>query len=59
LEWLATTTFNRAVDYYCASDDGACRRWAEKALGIASLNDDEGALHHALQSKYSGLSWEN
>ncbi|KAI9880696.1 MAG: hypothetical protein M1830_001329 [Pleopsidium flavum] len=59
LEWLATTTFNRAVDYYCASDDGACRRWAEKALSIASLNEDGGALHNTLQSKYSGLTWEN
>ncbi|KAI9820657.1 MAG: hypothetical protein M1827_005026 [Pycnora praestabilis] len=50
LEWLATTTFNRAVDFYCASDDTACRWWAEKALCIASLSDDGGGLHSMLQS---------
>ena len=35
LEWLATTTFNKAVDFYCASQSAECRRWAEKALSIA------------------------
>ena len=57
LEWLATTTFNRAVDYYCASDDGACTRWAEKALSIATLNDDGAVLHSILQNKFAGLNW--
>ena len=58
LEWVATTAFNRAVDFYCASQDEACRRWAEKALTIAELGDDGGALHHLLQAKYKGLAWE-
>ncbi len=39
LEWLATTAFNRAVDFYCASDDDGCKRWAEKALTLAGLLD--------------------
>ncbi|KAI9795239.1 MAG: hypothetical protein M1835_006135 [Candelina submexicana] len=58
LEWMATTTFNRAVDFFGASDDAASKRWAEKALNIAALSDDGGGLHKTLQSKYLTLSWE-
>ncbi|KAL8721519.1 MAG: hypothetical protein Q9225_001818 [Loekoesia sp. 1 TL-2023] len=58
LEWIATTTFNRAVDFYCASQDDACRRWAEKAISLAALGDDEGQLHQLLQNKYLGLAWD-
>ncbi|KAI9697243.1 MAG: hypothetical protein M1836_004807 [Candelina mexicana] len=58
LEWMATTTFNRAVDFFGASDDAASKRWAEKALNIAALSDDGGVLHKTLQSKYLTLSWE-
>ena len=59
LEYLATTTFNRAVDLYCTSQDEACRRWAERALGIAELCNDEGALRSLLMEKYGGLSWDD
>ncbi len=58
IEWMATTTFNRAVDFFGASDDAASKRWAEKALSIAALNDDGGALHRTLQSKFLTLSWD-
>jgi len=58
LEWLATTTFNRAVDFYCVSQDEACRRWAEKAITLASCGRDGGELHKLLESKYLGLQWE-
>jgi len=58
LEWLATTSFNRAVDFYCASDDTRCKTWAEKALTLAAAAEDGGALHGLLQEKYSGLAWE-
>ena len=57
LEWLTTTTFNRAIDFYCSSQDASCRRWAEKALLLSSLLEDGGALHEVLQEKYQGLSW--
>ena len=57
LEWLATTTFNRAIDFYCSSQDASCRRWAEKALLLSNLLEDGGALHEVLQEKYQGLSW--
>jgi hypothetical protein len=30
LEWLATTIFNRAVDYYLQEDDDKAKKWAEK-----------------------------
>ncbi|KAL9006441.1 MAG: hypothetical protein Q9188_000795 [Gyalolechia gomerana] len=58
LEWIATTMFNRAVDFYCTSQDEACRRWAEKAISLAALGDDDGQLHHLLQNKYLGLAWD-
>ncbi|KAL8812531.1 MAG: hypothetical protein Q9223_001013 [Gallowayella weberi] len=58
LEWVATTTFNRAIDFYCAAQDGACRRWAEKAMGLAALMGDERRLHRLLQDKFLGLAWD-
>lgn len=58
LEWLATTTFNRAVDFYCAGQDALCRRWAERAVELATLMPDAGALRRVLQEKYLGLAWE-
>lgn len=56
LEWLATTSFNRAVDFYCAGDDGSCRIWAEKSLGLAKEGD--AGLYNILFKKYSALTWE-
>ncbi|MCJ1312329.1 hypothetical protein MMC25_006003 [Agyrium rufum] len=59
LHWLATTTFNRAVDFYCASRDADCQRWAGLALAIAHATRDDGsALHAQLESKFVGLSFE-
>jgi len=57
LEWLATTTFNHAVDYYCLSQDIECRRWAERALTLSALCQDGGSLRDSLQQKYQGLAW--
>ena len=57
LEWLATTAFNRAIDFYCTSEDVLCRLWAGKALALSNLCEDGGALHEVLQQKYQGLSW--
>lgn len=39
LEWLASTTFNRAVDFYRVSADAECKRWAGKAIEVAELVD--------------------
>ena len=59
LEWLATTTFNRAIDFYCSSQDIECRRWAEKALNLGGLCKDGGALHGVLQEKFHNLVWQD
>ncbi|KAL8643064.1 MAG: hypothetical protein Q9228_000303 [Teloschistes exilis] len=58
LEWVATTAFNRAVEFYSTSQDKTCRRWAEKAISLAELNNDGGLLHQLLQSKYMDLAWD-
>ncbi|KAL4867720.1 hypothetical protein BDV12DRAFT_197999 [Aspergillus spectabilis] len=44
LHWLATTAFNRAVEFYLVSADEDCRRWAGKAIALAELitEDREG-----------------
>ena len=59
LEWLATTTFNRAIDFYCSSQDVDCRRWAEKALKLGALCKDGGSLYALLQEKFQNLVWED
>ena len=59
MEWLATTAFNRAVDFYCASQDAECRRWAEKALRLGRAVPDGGRLGELLQEKFLGLAWES
>jgi hypothetical protein len=57
LEWMATTAFNRAVDYYCLQDDAACKLWATKAMEIASFCPDKGALRHQLERNLLALKW--
>jgi hypothetical protein len=51
LEWIATRSFNYAIDLYCAGDDNGCKNWTGKALNIAHYCADEGALERMLQSK--------
>jgi hypothetical protein len=57
LEYVATTAFNRAVDYYCTGDDEACRRWAGKAIEVAGFSADGGDLGSLLQEKLVGLQF--
>ncbi|KAL2071470.1 hypothetical protein VTL71DRAFT_12705 [Oculimacula yallundae] len=57
LEWMATTAFNRAVDFYCAGDDQIAKDWAGKALNIAQFCPDGGGLERMLQSKLLGLKF--
>ncbi|KAF2017110.1 SPO22-domain-containing protein [Aaosphaeria arxii CBS 175.79] len=59
LEWMATTSFNRAIDYYMQEEDGKCKKWAEKALSLAQWSDDNGSLRAMLMERFSGLTWEN
>ncbi|KAF2258604.1 SPO22-domain-containing protein [Lojkania enalia] len=58
LEYLATTSFNHAVDYYLANDVARCKAWAEKAFAVAQWADDRGQLRGLLMKKYSDLSWD-
>jgi hypothetical protein len=55
LEWLATTTFNRAVDYYLQEDDEKAKKWAEQAFVVAQWMEDEGVMRDFLMGKYSNL----
>ncbi|KFZ02357.1 hypothetical protein V500_00246 [Pseudogymnoascus sp. VKM F-4518 (FW-2643)] len=57
LEYVATTAFNRAVDYYCTGEDDACRRWAGKAVEVAGFCADGGGLRGLLQEKLVGLQF--
>lgn len=56
LEWLATTSFNHAVDYYVYGNDVKCKQWAEKALTLADWAEGD-ELAVALLEKYKGLTW--
>lgn len=58
LEYIAITTFNRAIDFYCVEDDEACRKWATKALAVATFVGDGGVLLGVLQGKLVGLEWD-
>ncbi|KAF1916890.1 meiosis protein SPO22/ZIP4 like-domain-containing protein [Ampelomyces quisqualis] len=55
LEWLATTAFNHAVDYYLQDDDRLCKKWAEQAFILAQWLEDHGALRDLLMEKYASL----
>jgi hypothetical protein len=55
LEYIATTAFNHAVDFYCLGEDTACKSWAEKAISIAGFCSDRRALQGLLQEKLVGL----
>ncbi|PYH74703.1 uncharacterized protein BO88DRAFT_329364 [Aspergillus vadensis CBS 113365] len=56
IRWLSTVAFNRAVDYYLAAADADCRRWAEKAISLADMAKDDGALGRLLRSKLEMLT---
>ncbi|KAB8074482.1 meiosis protein SPO22/ZIP4 like-domain-containing protein [Aspergillus leporis] len=57
IQWMATVAFNRAVDFYIASEEGDCRRWAEKAIELADLGEHECVtLKKLLRENYGKLS---
>jgi hypothetical protein len=59
LEWLATTAFNHAVDYYLQDNDELCKRWAEQAFTIAQWLEDGGRLRDLLMEKYASLKLQD
>ncbi|RKU40879.1 hypothetical protein DL546_001180 [Coniochaeta pulveracea] len=58
LEWLATTAFNHAVDFYFAKQDRLCQKWAFKAFALAHLYEDGGALEKMLHDRYGTLKFD-
>ncbi|KAE8417264.1 meiosis protein SPO22/ZIP4 like-domain-containing protein [Aspergillus pseudocaelatus] len=44
IQWMATMSFNRAVDLYLLSESDDCQRWAEKAIKLADLGEKDCAL---------------
>lgn len=59
LEWLATTVFNRAIDFYLQEMDDLAKRWAEKAFVLAQWIDDGGATRDFLMGKFSKLKFSD
>ncbi|EMC95490.1 hypothetical protein BAUCODRAFT_123922 [Baudoinia panamericana UAMH 10762] len=51
LQWLATTAFNKAVDWLHARHVEAAEPWITAALELARYADDNGALHATLTHK--------
>ena len=45
LQWLATTSFNKAVDLLSLGEREACTVWIDGALELARYAADNGALH--------------
>ncbi|KAE8404582.1 meiosis protein SPO22/ZIP4 like-domain-containing protein [Aspergillus pseudonomiae] len=57
IQWMATVAFNRAVDLYLLSESGECQRWAEKAIKLADLGEEDCAmLGKLLREKLQKLS---
>lgn len=57
LEWMATSAFNRAIDYYVGDNDPKCKVWAEKAMTVAQWLEDNGHLRDLLMRKFSALQF--
>lgn len=57
VEWLVATAFNHAVDCYASGEEKVCRAWAEKAVELADLVDDGGALARTLRAKFERLQF--
>ena len=57
LEWLATTIFNRAIDFYLQEVDDSAREWAEKAFVLAQWIDDGGVMRDFLMGRFSKLKF--
>ncbi|KAH6613486.1 meiosis protein SPO22/ZIP4 like-domain-containing protein [Chaetomium tenue] len=57
LEWMATTSFNHAIDCYSAHETDRAKEWATKAINLAHYCSDK-QLEEILQNKYLRLSFE-
>ncbi|KAL4793295.1 meiosis protein SPO22/ZIP4 like-domain-containing protein [Aspergillus venezuelensis] len=62
LHWLATSAFNRAIEFFLLSKDNECARWASKAIALADCvahgqgaGPGAGALGRLLRTNFSKL----
>ncbi|OQO09159.1 hypothetical protein B0A48_06050 [Cryoendolithus antarcticus] len=56
LQWLATTTFNRAVDLLAQDERKEAEGWVNGALELARYADDGGLLHkHLTRNRYEAM----
>ncbi|SPO03319.1 uncharacterized protein DNG_06001 [Cephalotrichum gorgonifer] len=58
LEWLATMSWNHAIDLYQAGKDEECEKWSAKAISLAHYCCDEGRLEKMLQDNFTKLKCE-
>jgi len=58
LAWLATSAYNRAVDYYVQENDLKAKEWAETSFLVAQRLEDDGALRDLLMGKFSTLNFD-
>ncbi|KAL3489865.1 meiosis protein SPO22/ZIP4 like-domain-containing protein [Aspergillus germanicus] len=58
LEWLATTAFNQAVEFFSISADEKCQRWARKAVALTDYIKvyDGGKLGSLLRGNLAKLN---
>ena len=59
VQWLATVTFNQAVDLYVQGFEEPCRRWAVTAMSVAKEVDDGGAMLRSLHDRFLKLRFAN
>ncbi|KAI9677698.1 MAG: hypothetical protein M1829_002470 [Trizodia sp. TS-e1964] len=57
LQWLSSTAFNRAVEFYCSGEDITCKRWADHAIVLAGFCHDGGMLKSILEGNLGGLQF--
>lgn len=55
IEWLVATTFNSAVDRFCASDNKGSKTWAEAALDLAKTAGSKTGLYEQIQTRWKEL----
>ncbi|KAM7220206.1 Meiosis protein SPO22/ZIP4 like domain containing protein [Rhypophila decipiens] len=62
LEWMATVSFNHAIDCYGAREMERSRLWATKAIELAHYcHDEEGGglgLERAMQKKFASMKFD-
>ena len=55
LQWLIGTLFNHGIDCYCTGQNTEFRKWADKALRLATICGDEGVMTRNLQKRLQGI----